>query len=133
MGWSLISPSKGGGRDVLSRSSSRDCHSQEGQKESATNKGCPHIDPKSSGEGEIFDPGLSSSLHWTEGWSETKRLQWIELHPDLRRNEGNLTKWSSRMEQLCSSTKRLKCPFWEPRWTMQNPSLPVSLCSTTQT
>ena len=30
-------------------------------------QGCPHIDPKSSGEGEILDPGLSSSLHWTEG------------------------------------------------------------------
>merc|ERR1711971_105973 len=79
-----------GGRDVLSRSSSRDCNSQEGQEEPATNKGRPHIDPKSSGEGQVLDPGLSSSLHWTEGWSETKRLQWYELHLDICRNKGEI-------------------------------------------
>merc|ERR1712203_304226 len=38
----------------------------------------------------------------------------------------------SRMGQLCSLTKRLRCPFWGLRWTMQNRSLRVSLCSTTQ-
>ena len=37
-----------------------------------------------------------------------------------------------RMVRRCSLTKRPRCLYWEPRWTMQNPSLRVSLCSTTQ-
>ena len=63
----------------------------------SSSQGCSHNDPKSGGEGEILNPGLSGSLHWTEGtflilsepntrnvstgWSKTERLQWDELHP----------------------------------------------------
>merc|ERR1712203_754209 len=35
----------------------------------------------------------------------------------------NLMKWSNRMVRRCSLTKRPRCLYWEPRWTMQSPNL----------